>query len=142
MSADLGRQLVDTNVLVYAHDESAGRKAVRARELLDSLWETGDGCLSVQVLQEFFVVATRRARRLLDAKAASAIVSDFARWTVHSPLAGDVLAAIEIHRKAQIPFWDAMVIRSASQLGCSLVWSEDLSHGQDYGGVQVRNPFV
>jgi predicted nucleic acid-binding protein len=135
-------QFVDTNILVYAHDSSAGTKGVVARDLLDSLWESGEGCLSVQVLQEFFVVTTRRTKRLLEPAAASAIVADFARWRTHSPLASDVLAAIELHRKRQVSLWDAMILRSAAQVGCRVVWSEDLGSGQDYAGVKVRNPFA
>lgn len=108
-------------MLVYAHDASAGAKQQRARVLLERLWETGEGCLSVQVLQEFFVVVTRRTRRVLEPRQAAAIVSDFARWTVHAPLAGDVVAAIELHRGTEISFWDAMVLRSAARLPGRLV---------------------
>jgi predicted nucleic acid-binding protein len=141
MSGDTGPQFVDTNILVYAHDASAGSKGDAARALLESLWDSGEGCLSVQVLQEFFAVTTRRTKRLLEPAAAAAIVADFARWRVHSPLASDVLAAIELHRKRQVSLWDAMILRSAAQVGSRLVWSEDLGPGQDYGGMTVRSPF-
>ena len=142
MNGEDGPQFVDTNILVYAHDRSAGPKGDRARALLESLWESGEGCLSIQVLQEFFAATTRRTKRLLEPAVAAAIVADFARWRTHSPLASDVLAAIEIHRKRQVSLWDAMILRSAAQVGCRVVWSEDLGSGQDYGGVTVRNPFA
>src|ERR1019366_4238873 len=68
------RSFVDTNILVYAHDETAGEKHHRARFLLAELWESGDGCLSVQVLQEFFVTVTRKVPKPLDALSAAAII--------------------------------------------------------------------
>jgi len=64
------RQFVDTNILVYAHDDSAGAKRDRARALVEQLWESRDGCLSVQVLQEFFVSVTRKIAKRLDAETA------------------------------------------------------------------------
>jgi predicted nucleic acid-binding protein len=136
------RSFIDTNVLVYAYDTTAGAKRERARSLLADLWRSGDGCLSVQVLQEFFVNVTRKVPRPLDPEPAAAIIADLSRWRVHSPDAGDVLAAVDLHRRDGISFWDAMILRSASTLGCRTLYSEDLNHGQRYDGVQVRNPFV
>jgi len=135
------RQFVDTNVLVYAHDLTAGEKHRRARALVEELWDTRVGCLSVQVLQEFFVVVTRKIPAPLGAEAAARIVDDLAHWHVHAPGTGDVLAAIDIHQRTGAPFWDAMILRSAKELGCQALHSEDLNPGQEYEGVQVRNPF-
>lgn len=56
MSAPDQLQFVDTNILIYAHDRSAGAKYIRARQLLSELWQTRSGCLSIQVLQEFYVI--------------------------------------------------------------------------------------
>jgi len=61
---------------------------------------------------------------------------------VHAPAAGDVLAAIDIHQRTGTSFWDAMILRSAKELGCQTLHSEDLNPGQAYEGVQVRNPFL
>ena len=135
------RSFVDTNILVYAYDETAGQKRDRARFLLAELWESGEGCLSVQVLQEFFVTVTRKVPKPLDAASAAAIIADLSHWRVHSPGADDVLSAIDSHRSQDISFWDAMILRSAMRSGCELVWSEDLSAGQRWDGVIVRNPF-
>ena len=135
------RSFVDTNILVYAHDETAGEKHHRARALLAELWESGNGCLSVQVLQEFFVTVTRKVPRPLDALSAAAIVADLSHWRVHSPGSEDVLNAIDSHRRDDISFWDAMIICSAASLGCGTLFSEDLNAGQRYDGVRVRNPF-
>jgi predicted nucleic acid-binding protein len=139
MSGD--RRFVDTNILLYAHDESAGGKRDRARALVEQLWESRDGCLSVQVLQEFFVNVTRKIAKPLSAELAKEIVADFSRWRLHVPAADDVLAAIGIHQRTGISFWDAMIVRSAAEIGCTVLYSEDLNAGQEYSGVRVENPF-
>jgi len=142
MSVETTGRFVDTNVLVYAHDRSAGTKHARARALLEELWDGRDGCLSVQVLQEFFVAVTRKVPRPLDTDRAREVVADLARWRVHEPGPEDVLGAIDIHKRAGLSFWDAMIVRSASRLSCVVIYSEDLSAGERYGGVLVANPFA
>lgn len=133
---------VDTNILVYAHDRSAGAKQARARELLDRLWRAGGGSLSVQVLQEFYVAVTRKVPHPLDSNEAEGIVGDLATWQVFVPDADDVLEAIRLHRRLRVSFWDALILHGAAALGCEEVWSEDLSAGQVVDGVVVRNPFL
>lgn len=135
-------QFVDTNILVYAHDITAGAKHARAKTLVTSLWESRDGCLSTQVLQEFYVTITRKVARPLASEIAARIVSDLAAWRVHVPAVADVLDAIEIHRRYDISFWDALVIQSATRLGCESIWSEDLNPGQVYAGIRVLSPFT
>jgi predicted nucleic acid-binding protein len=136
------RSFVDTNVLVYAHDATAGVKREQARALVTELWDTGEGCLSVQVLQEFFVNVTRTVAMPLDVDSAITVITDLSHWHLHAPGAEDVLAAVDIHRSAQVSFWDAMILRSADELGCEFLYSEDLNPGQRFGGVEVRNPFA
>ena len=111
------------------------------RALLEQVWESRDGCLSVQVLQEFFVTVTGKIARPLDPEAAEEIVADVSRWFVHAPAADDVLAAIGIHQRTGISFWDAMLVRSAAEIGCATLYSEDLSAGQDCNGARAENPF-
>jgi predicted nucleic acid-binding protein len=135
------RRFVDTNILVYAHDDSAGDKRDQARVVVEQLWESRDGCLSVQVLQEFFVIVTRKIAKPLSAETAKEIVADLSHWHVHVPAADDVLGAIGLHQRAGISFWDAMIVSSAAEIGCDVVYSEDLNAGQDYSGVRVENPF-
>ena len=135
------RRFVDTNILVYAHDDSAGVKRDLARALVEQLWESRDGCLSVQVLQEFFVSVTRKIAKPLDAQTAQEIIADLSRWHVHVPAADDILGAIGIHQRTGISFWDAMIVRSAAEIGCEVLYSEDLNVGQEYSGVRVENPF-
>jgi predicted nucleic acid-binding protein len=142
MSDDLSQVFVDTNVLVYAYDKSAGHKRERARALLDQIWAANCGCVSVQVLQEFYVAATQKVKRPLAQETVVGIIRDLVFWRVHAPVAEDILGAIDLQRRHKIFFWDAMIIWSASQLGCSLIWSEDLSTGRSYDGVLVKDPFL
>ena len=141
MSDKPALEFIDTNILVYAHDQSSGEKHQVARDLIQGIWKTGNGCLSVQVLQEFYVTVTRKVSRPLPIEEAAEIIRDLSFWQVHSPTAEDVLGAIDIQRYYQVSFWDAMVIHSAKCLSCQVVWSEDLSGGQEIEHVRVKNPF-
>lgn len=142
MSADGRAQFVDANVLVYAFDATAGQKRVVAARLLENLWRDDGGRLSVQVLQEFFVAITRKVPHPLPAAEAAERVREFSAWRVFTPTAGDVLAAISLHREAQLAFWDAMIVHAASESGCDVLWTEDLADGPVFGGVRIINPFV
>ncbi|NJN84555.1 MAG: PIN domain-containing protein [Caldilineaceae bacterium] len=134
-------QFVDTNVLVYAHDVSAGFKYEQAQALLGRLWESGNGCLSIQVLQEFYVVVTRKVAKPLHPDRVSPIINSLGKWSVHSPTVDDLQAAISLQSRYGISFWDAMIVRSAVRLGCLTLWSEDLNAGQRYENLVVANPF-
>lgn len=142
MSATEQRQFVDTNVLIYAHDPSAGPKYDQAKALINDLWRSGAGCLSIQVFQEFYTNATRKLARPLAPELAVQIISDLSHWQVHRPNANDVIEAIHLHTRSQISFWDAMILTSARRLGCQTLWSEDLNAGENYEGIEVRNPFI
>jgi predicted nucleic acid-binding protein len=132
-------EFVDTNVLVYAHDRSAGRKHVLATDLLARLWQERSGAVSIQVLVEFYSATNKRGFNVGDAEAT---ISDLEKWSIHQAGHADVLRAIELLRRYKISWWDALVVNSANQLGCRVLWSEDMNHGQRYGGVTVRNPFL
>ena len=142
MSAELAPQFVDTNVLVYAYDKSAGIKRKQAETVLQSLWESRNGGLSIQVLQEFYVTITRKIMAPLSVTQATQIITDLGRWRTHRPNVGDVLGAIQVQERYDISFWDALIVHSANKLGCQLLWSEDLNAGQFYGQVRVQNPFT
>jgi predicted nucleic acid-binding protein len=141
MSAEPQREFVDANVLVYAFDSSAARKQETARALLERLWESNSGCVSIQVLQEFFVTITKKVARPLPVDDATARIREFATWRVFTPHADDVLAAIGIHTQAKIGFWDAMIVLAAAESACDVLWTEDLADGQTLRGVRIRNPF-
>jgi predicted nucleic acid-binding protein len=133
------KHFVDTNILIYAFDSGAGEKHSRSVQIVEELWHSGGGCLSMQVLQEFYVNATKKLH--LTVQEASIQVRRFRQWHVHVPEPEDLLQAIQIQQASKTSFWDAMVLRSASALGCGILWSEDLNAGQSYRGVRVVNPF-
>ena len=141
MSAEVARAFVDANVLVYAHDASAGKKKLAAERLVASLWDRGGGCLSVQVLQEFFVTVTRKVADPLSPDEAADRIRNFRAWTVFVPRLDDVLSAIALHEQWRVSFWDAMIVHAAAELGCDVLWTEDLQDGQVVQGVRIRNPF-
>ena len=141
MSADAPREFVDANILVYAFDASAGARQAEAVALLARLWASNSGCVSVQVLQEFFVIITGKVPRPLTAALAAERIREFSAWTVFAPTAADVLGAIGLQQEAKLSFWDAMIVQAAIESGSETLWSEDLNDGQAIHGVQIRNPF-
>jgi predicted nucleic acid-binding protein len=142
MSGASELEFVDTNVLIYAHDSSAGQKQTLARALMERLWNTRAGCVSLQVLQEFYVNVTQKVARPLAPEAAAQIIADLSVWQVHRPGTPDLLDAIRLQQRYRLSFWDAMIVTSALQLGCRRLWSEDLSDGQQYNTLTVANPFA
>ncbi len=134
-------EFCDTNVVVYAYDSTAGTKREEARALLQRLWQSGEGAVSVQILQELFVTLTRKVTPALGIGDARRIITDIATWQVFAPTAHDVIDAIDAAARWRISFWDAMLLVSAQAVGASVVWSEDLNAGQAFNGVLVQNPF-
>jgi predicted nucleic acid-binding protein len=135
-------EFIDTNVLVYAHDVSSGKKLAAAGDLIERLVATRAAAVSVQVLLEFFVTVTRKVKKPLAWEQAREIVVDLATWRVHTPEGNDVLEAINIGGRYNISIWDAMIVQAAVGIGASVIWTEDLNDGQHYEGVKVCNPFV
>lgn len=133
-------RFVDTNILLYAISLAPDEGAKRQRAI--DLLSDRDLALSVQVLQEFYVQATHPARRgALDHREAVDFVATFARFPVQETTLDLVYAAIAGAARYRISYWDAAIIEAARMLGCDQVLSEDLSHGQDYDGAVVINPF-
>jgi predicted nucleic acid-binding protein len=136
-----GRSFVDTNVVVYAADESPADRAKHdaAVELLAS--EPERLVLSTQVLQEFYHAVTRKLAEPLDARRAAAAVRALTKMDVVGSDAELVLAAVGTSQSAQISIWDALIIEAARQADCERVLTEDLSDGQVMSGVRIENPF-
>lgn len=133
------RSFFDTNVLIYADDKSAPAKQRRALELVAEHRLAGTGVVSIQVLQEYFVTATRKLG--VDAKVARRKVELLAEFDVVAPDVADILAAIDLHRLHDFSFWDSLVLRSAKQSGCKVLLTEDLQT-RELDGVRIVNPFV
>ena len=134
-------RFVDTNVLLYAASTAAEEhiKAATARKLL----EGEDLALSVQVLQEFYVQATRPTRdEPLTHEQAARLVEAFLRFPVQESTVALMRAALDTGERFRISYWDAAIIEAARSLSCDTLLSEDLGQGTDYGGVRVVNPFA
>jgi len=138
MSGD--RVFVDTNILVYAYDVSAGAKHRAARKVLTDLWTSGLGVVSTQVLQEFFVTVTRKLPKPMDPVIAREIVGDLLKWEVVTVEPDMIMEAIDLHRVEGHSFWDSLIVVAAETAGCTLLFSEDFSPGRSIGKIAIKNP--
>jgi predicted nucleic acid-binding protein len=133
-------RFVDTNVLLYAisRDVDEQEKADRANSILRDRYLA----LSVQVLQEFYVQATRASRPdAITHDQAARLIESFLRFPVADISTEIVLAALATRQRFEISYRDAAILEAARAMGCDVVLSEDLSDGQDYAGVRIENPF-
>jgi len=138
-----GRFFLDTNVFVYAFDLSAPVKARRATQLIRQAVATHKGVVSYQVVQEFFNVALRRFARPMTAAEAGQYLATIFRpmLAIHSSQAlfGEALHLNEKHRQS---WYDCLVLAAAIEAQCSVLYSEDLQHGQRFGDLRIENPFL
>lgn len=133
---------VDTNVLVYARDAGEPDKQPVARAWMDLLWQSGDGRLSTQVLNEYYVTVARKLDPGMSIDEARADVRDLLAWRP-LPVTGEVLTrAWSIEDRFGFSYWDALIVAGAQVLGCDRLLTEDLQDGQDLDGLVVVNPFT
>lgn len=133
---------VDTNVLLYALDEDQGDRYTVAAATIENLWESNDGVLSTQVLQELYVNLTRKLRLPMSRPRARAAVERYTTWPVHQVTPGNILAASELEQRHTLAFWDALIVVAAQELGAARILTEDMQHGRTFGGVRIENPFT
>jgi predicted nucleic acid-binding protein len=137
------RFFLDTNIFVYSFDQSAPAKARRAAQLIRDALTTQKGIISYQVVQEFFNVALKRFLQPMQAADAGQYLSTVFRplLAVHSSQAlyGE---ALHLHVLRGVSWYDALIVSAAIQARCEILFSEDLPHGQRFGSLQVRNPFL
>lgn len=133
---------VDTNVLASAHDRSETARQSVARALVEGLWRDRAGVLSTQVLQELYVVATRKLDPPMPRAAARELVVLYATWPVVQVDVPLVLAASELEEHHTLSFWDALVVEAARRAGAIRLVTEDLQAGRSIRGVTVENPFA
>jgi predicted nucleic acid-binding protein len=131
---------LDSNILIYAHDEDGGEKFHRASQWIQAFWVKGTlPNISIQVLQEFYTVMLRKNA---DARVYREVVEHYLKlWPVVENTRELMRQAFDIQQRFQLSFWDANIVAAAQQSGASELWTEDLNEGQDYGGVRVVNPF-
>lgn len=131
---------VDTNIFVYAHDSTQGAKHERAKALVETLWDSGDGILSTQVLQELCINLRRKSARPLSVEETRKLLEDYSTWDIVVNTAESVLQALDFESRYQISFWDALIVQAATSCEATIIYSEDLADGQTYGAVRVVNP--
>lgn len=136
------RCFVDTNVLIYAHDVSAGWKHQAAVALLERIWMEGNGALSTQVLQEFAANVRRKPARPLSVEDTLQVLHQYLQWQVVLNSATSVVEALSLEVRYRISFWDALILHAAQVANARVLYSEDFSHGQVYGSVKAVNPFL
>jgi predicted nucleic acid-binding protein len=136
------KYFVDTNILIYAHDTTAGVKHQRAKALVEELWNNRSGVVSTQVLQELCVNLQRKVARPLSPQETREIAADYLTWHVVVNDGQSLLAALDLQGRYQLSFWDALVIHAAQAAGVATLYSEDLSNDQRFGGVRVLNPMT
>ncbi len=134
------RAFLDTNVLVYAHapDETSRQRV--ALHLIERLGKSKSAVISLQVLQEFCNVAIKKLR--MRHSELRVCLDDLQRMECVKPNAQLVHAAIDLHERYSISFYDAMIVAAAQAANCAVLYSEDLQAGASFGGVKVVNPFA
>ena len=135
------KTFIDTNIIIYAYDVTAGKKHETARIIISDLWDSGLGVISTQVLQEFFVNVVRKIPKPIDKQQAKEIVRDFLKWHVVVNTGDSIIDAIDLCLRFGYSFWDSMIIEAAIKGGATVLISEDLQDGQVVSGVSIKNPF-
>lgn len=133
---------LDTNILVYAHDLDAGDKHDVAAKIIYQLWESKNGVLSTQVLQEFYVTLTKKMPRPLNKVATRKILKEYFSWQVVINDLQIIFQASEIEEDYKISFWGALIVSAAYSKNVATILTEDLNHGQYIEGIFIQNPFI
>jgi len=134
------RHFIDTNVLLYSISRDPQEQAKRDRAV--ALLDRDDGALSVQVLQEFYMQATRPTRPdPLPHDIAVGLIATWTRFAVQDITLPILMGALEIKAAHGLSYWDSAIVAAARALGCRELLSEDMSHGQQIDGVLIVNPF-
>jgi predicted nucleic acid-binding protein len=134
-----GREFLDTNVLIYAHDDREPDKQAAARALIRRLVRERRGVVSVQVLQDFFAIATRKLG--IPSEHARRQLLEYACFDVIALGFPDVVAAVDLHRIHHWSIWDALIVRAALSGSCAVLNTEDMQSGYAVDGLTLRNPF-
>ncbi|HSF17884.1 MAG TPA: PIN domain-containing protein [Vicinamibacteria bacterium] len=133
------REFIDSSVLVHSDDHDAPRKQSKALDLIERSRRAGTGVISTQVLQEYFVTATRKLG--VPAVVAREKIIIFSHFEVARVSVDDLLAAIDLHRLHELSFWDGLILRSALSSGCNVLYTEDMQDGRRFEALRIVNPF-
>ena len=141
MSEASNNVFVDASILVYSEDGADPARQQAALAWLAVLWRRGLGRTSTQVLNEFYLLATRKIQPPMPAGDARAEVRRYELWQPWQTDHATVESAWAVESRYGLDYRDSLVVAAAQHLGCRYLLSEDLAHEQHYGGVQVINPF-
>jgi predicted nucleic acid-binding protein len=131
----------DTNILLYSISRNPAESVKRERAI--SLLADDSGALSVQVMQEFYVQATRRSRPdAIPHEFAVGLIEAWSRFRIQDLTMSVLHRALRVHRSVGFSYWDSAIIAAALELGCDRVYTEDLRHGQVVEGLTIINPFI
>jgi predicted nucleic acid-binding protein len=133
---------VDTNILVYAFDESDTERQQRAERALAPLFLQDRIRLSTQVLQEFYVTMTRKVRAAWKPGEALEVLDDLAAWPLLVVNYELIRESVLLSEESRISFWDSLVVNSAARSGADTLFTEDLNDGQVVRGIRVSNPLL
>jgi predicted nucleic acid-binding protein len=133
------RSFIDTNILIYTDDKAFPAKQRRAVEVVAELRRERTGVVSMQVLQEYFVAATRKLH--VEAGVARRKIEIFAQFDLAKLEVADLLSAVDLHRLHGISFWDSLILRAATQTGCSVLLTENMQDARSFDGIRIVNPF-
>ena len=136
----MSKVFLDTNILLYTIDQREPWKRDQALRIVSELAYHGMAVISIQVLQEFYVGATRKFG--IDPLTAKGMIAGFRAHELVAPDIELMNEAIDGSILNRISFWDALIIASARRANCEVVWTEDLNHGQLIQGVRIENPFL
>ena len=142
MNYTKGNFFVDTNLLVYAYDSSAGKKWRTSLEVLSLLWIQRTGVLSTQVIQELFVSLTQKVKNPILPETAKEIISDLLRWPLVVNDGENILRAVDLQIKYHFSFWDSLILQAAITSKSEFLLSEDFQDGQVIESVTILNPFL
>jgi predicted nucleic acid-binding protein len=137
----MSRVFVDANILLYSEDGADPAKQAGALAWLQVLWQRRIGCVSTQVLNEFYVNATRKIKPPMPSGDARAEVRRYALWQPWTIDQATLESAWAVEGRYGLHYWDCLVVAAAQHLGCRYLLSEDMGHEQYYDSVQVINPF-
>ena len=133
---------VDTNVFVYRFDSSEPDKQQSCDRWVAHLWSTGEGRLSTQVIQEFYVNVTAELNPGMERAAARSVARSLFAWR---PVLVDetiITSAWQLQDRHAVSWWDALIVAAAHAAGCERLLTEDLGHGDKLSGVEIVNPMV
>jgi len=136
------RIFVDTNILVYAHDADAGEKHAAAAQALADLWESRNGILSTQVLQELYITLTRKVAAPVTGNVVRRLIRNYMTWELVLNDGAIILHAGEIGDSYQLSFWDGLIVAAAYSKNAAIILTEDMNHGQVVEGIRIENPFL